>query len=272
MYIATLTNLYRDIEVDLTADETRMQVISITGLSPAPAAVSTSVVTGLDGEIVNSARVQKRPIVITLQLNDAEEVRTELEELFYPTAEVRFKIKTDSRDVYIDGVVETFEADLFAESQRAQISILCPQPYFIGAEQVTNISAWTTVPGQIPNVSNIPMGIVITATDFPNGCTAFGVGNDQSNMLTVEYAFEANDILTIDTRVGSRKVTLTRSGVTTSIIGSITDSSRFFVLRASDNVFAVNADRLVYHLTGTGMGSRPRATVKAYYSRPHAGV
>lgn len=44
---------------------------------------------------------------------------------------LRFEIETDNRTAYIEGYVETNEPNIFSESEETDITIICPNPYFI---------------------------------------------------------------------------------------------------------------------------------------------
>ena len=112
------------------------------GLSPTAANIVTSTVAATDGVRYVSAKRDKRNIVLMIYpLRNIEANRIRLYR-FCPTKnQLRVCFKNDERDVYIDGYVESLEADLFASMQAIQLSIICPLPAFIDAhENVTMIS------------------------------------------------------------------------------------------------------------------------------------
>jgi hypothetical protein len=100
-------------------------VLSVSGLNPAPAEINTTPVSGIDGTRYNSARVEQRNIVIRLNINgDIEDRRIELYKYFRVKHTIRIYYKNEHVDVYIDGYVETFENDFFTILQQPQISII----------------------------------------------------------------------------------------------------------------------------------------------------
>ena len=116
-------------------------IVNISGLTPAAAMINSSVMGGFDGEKFSSSRVGKRNIVITVQLvRDAEKSRLKLYQFFRPKSPCRLFYKNSSRDVYIDGYVETFDGDLFELGQKAQISITALSHIFFEYKTAGNIS------------------------------------------------------------------------------------------------------------------------------------
>lgn len=122
-----------------------IKVFKIGGLSPAPAEISSIDAVGYDGGSFSSARVGYRNI--TMQLLPTKNIETSRQLLytyFAPKKKVRLYFANKNRDVYIDGYVETMDADLFSEMQTADISILCPNPYFIKNEDPNHYTADTS--------------------------------------------------------------------------------------------------------------------------------
>ena len=78
MYTATVTNS-SGTTLSLSQNENNYQVIEITGLSSAGAAVNITALAGVPGGIFNSAHINTRNIVINLALNgNIEENRINL--------------------------------------------------------------------------------------------------------------------------------------------------------------------------------------------------
>lgn len=61
---------------------------------------------------------------------EIEENRLKLYRYFPVKKDVQLRFETDSRDVLINGAVELISCDIFSAREVAQISIICPQPYF----------------------------------------------------------------------------------------------------------------------------------------------
>ncbi len=137
-------------EADITClplrsyDESHLAVTNIDGLAPMAGTINLDDNAGADGSIFNSARAQNRNIVITMKpfyedgydfdgnyIRQSMEVcRRKIYLIFPLKKKVRLKFETESRTYYIDGYVETINADYFGDLEGAQVSILCPDPYF----------------------------------------------------------------------------------------------------------------------------------------------
>lgn len=264
MYTAMLQNNVTGVVIVLTGRESLWQIASIQGLAPAPALVNTSTVVGSDGVRLNSMRIEPRNVVITIKLNQPESARRTFEQLAAPKSNVRFWYSAGDRSVYIDGVVETFECDLFSAAEIVQISILCPDPYFKDrATQAVEIEPSTG--GSIVSLSNIPTGIICRAT-FSAQASSFTLTNvNASKHITVDYAFDVGDILMIDTRLRHKAITLTRSGSTVNIFGSLQDGSELFTVRSGQVL-------LQYSATPVGQIRNPVDVCEVDYTEIYAGV
>ncbi len=137
-------------EADITClplrsyDESHLAVTNIDGLAPMPGTINLDDNAGSDGSIFNSSRAQSRNIVITMKpfLEDGydfegnpipqsmEVCRRKVYLIFPLKRKVRLKFETDTRTYYIDGYVENINTDYFGDLEGAQVSILCPDPYF----------------------------------------------------------------------------------------------------------------------------------------------
>ena len=112
-------------------------LISVTGLNPPTADISTSPIATKDGSIFTNARAQNRNIVLTFATTgtNPESLRVSIYRVFKIKEPIALEIKTTSRTANIDGYVESISADPFAKKQRLQVSIICPDPYFLSEEE-----------------------------------------------------------------------------------------------------------------------------------------
>lgn len=125
-------------------NDTHIAVTNIEGLAPMPGTINMDDNAGGDGSIFNSARAQNRNIVITMKPFeedmhdfDGQLIKASMEAcrrkiyLIVPLKrKIRLYLETETRKYYIDGYVETINADYFGDMEGAQVSILCPDPYF----------------------------------------------------------------------------------------------------------------------------------------------
>lgn len=242
----------------------KYSITSITGLNPPSATINTSTVTNFDGARFNSARVNVRNLVITLCPEAPVETnRIALYEYFKTKQWCRIFFKNGSRDVYIDGYVESMECNPFAQKQQMQISILCPQPYFIGlndtSSTLNNVVPLFESPFSLPQegielsvyIVNEPITFVNTG-DIRSGMLfsfAFEgdvieltiVDSNTRESLTIEYEFHAYDLLTVNTNKGNKSIMLQRNSQTINLINYVTDASVWLQADTGANSFEIKA-------------------------------
>jgi Phage tail protein len=115
-----------------------IQIRNIEGLGPVKADIaSTPFATGR-GELYQGVSVPKRNIVLTLGLNPnyASQSMASLRQLLYayfmPENWARYRFISDELPtVFINGIVESFEPNIFSQDPEIQVSIICPKPDFI---------------------------------------------------------------------------------------------------------------------------------------------
>lgn len=118
--------------------------VKVTGLEPVKADITTAKVANRNGVRYVSSRKQPRNVVITVYINEPVEAnRIELYKYVKSKEWLRIYFKNKSRDVYVDGYVESFECDLFKQTQTAQISVICPNPQLIDVE--SNVEDISTI-------------------------------------------------------------------------------------------------------------------------------
>ena len=265
MYEAKIENKNGEVYV-LTGDEPVYQVINIIGLNPPKAQINTTTLVGLDGAVFNSSKLETRNIVLTIKINgDVETNRLNLYNYFRTKEWCKFYYSNNSRDVYIVGYIDSVECDLFTNSEKAQISIICPYPYFKSiTEIVTDISstlALFTFPFSINigepipisdydenrsvnvyNASESETGVIITIT-FEDNVDSIEIKNTATgDDLILNYEFQEDDIVTINTYKGQKSITLTRNGIRTNIFSALQQGSVFFQLIPGSNPFGYLAD------------------------------
>lgn len=265
MFTASLENSRGNV-ITLTGDESAYQILSIAGLNPPSAHLNTSSVSGMDGAMFNSARLNTRNIVITAKINgDVEQNRQNLY-TYCPTKEkVRFYFTNNNRNVYIDGYVENVECDLFTNDERMQISIICPQPYFMDMSDTqvngSSVTALFTFPFTIELGTPIPfsqyvidntidlyndseneIGVIIDIDVAEAVDTILIRNTGTGDTFTLSYDFEEDDHITIDTIKGQKSVTLLRNGIYSNLFSAMQRGSVFFQLASGDNFFSYVVD------------------------------
>ena len=178
-------------------------LISVTGLNPPTANISTSPIATKDGSIFTNAQAENRNIVLTFAATGPNpgSLRTALYFIFKVKEPISLEIRANGRTANIDGYVESISADPFAKKQRVQISIICPDPYFLSEEE--------------SHVVIYPQSNIVTFSDTAHGA----IGNAPTGQnFTIDGDYQSGDKITLDTRQGLKALTLTRNGETTNIL------------------------------------------------------
>ena len=265
MYTAKIENVNGDVLL-LTGKEDKYQVISIDGLNPPNAQINTTTIVNLDGALFNSAKLETRNIVLLVKINgEVETNRLNLYKLFRTKEWCRFYYTNGSREVFIDGYVQSVECGLFSNAETAQISIICPQPYFKSLAEIyaeiTNTLALFEFPFAINENDPIPFSELLLneATTIWNEaesecgmiCTVTvlaPVGKIEiKNTTTGEdfvlvYSFQTNDKVTINTQKGSKSVRLLRGNAESNIFGAVQSGSKFIQIVPGMNTFEYLVD------------------------------
>lgn len=240
-------------------------VYKVDGLTPPKANINVSANTAQDGSTVNSTRLYDRNIVIYLVINgDIEANRIKLYDYFTPKKNITLYFQNGSRNVYIDGIVELIECNIFSSKQTAQISIICPKPYFKDDASFTanfsDISSLFEFPFSIPvggievsaitnnirksiiNVGDIETGAIIKL--FANGAVSNPVIYDVLNRTELKLNIDMLplDTIIINTNVGEKSIKLIRNGVERNAMGYMSPDSTWLTLASGDNVFTYDCD------------------------------
>lgn len=265
MYSAKIENANGQVYI-MTGKEAVYQITNIIGLNPPVAQINVTTVGGMDGAMFNSSKLETRNIVLTVKINgDVETNRQNLYRYFRTKDWCRFYYKNQNRDVYIDGYVESVECDLFTNNETAQISILCPSPYFKSvAEIITDISntlAMFTFPFSI----NIGYPIAFSAYENSKTTNVYNSSESETGLIIeidieasvdeikiinintgqyiyLEYEFLEHDRVTIDTNKGNKTIQLYRNGEKINIFSALQKGSVFFQLDVGDNLFGYLVD------------------------------
>lgn len=225
----------------------------IDGLDPVKATLVSSSFAQLDGQQYQSSRREARNLVFHLLLKSeyteetARQLRKRLYAFFMPKANVNLRFfMADGLVVNISGKVETFEADLFTEEPRADISIMCFNPDFVDQE-VTTISGSTTaleIETLVEYDGEVETGVVFTLF-VDRDIAAFTIYHrpPDDQMRTLEFAGDLNpgDTLTISTVPGDKWARLLRDGTTSSILYGISPYSNWIEFMPGDNHIRVYA-------------------------------
>ena len=236
-------------------------VINIEGLNPVGATINTYKIGVSDGEHYNSSYVNMRNIVLYIvpknKSNDIETNRLALYKYFRPKHKIRLYFQHDSRDVFIDGYVETVEISLYSQLEQFQISVICPQPYFLDIStaqgdftQIENLFEFPFAIeeegiefsrfGQIDDIyinndGEVETGLIISLYAFGSASGIELYLNDTQYFKLGDLSLETGDILTINTNKGEKSVTLLRNGTEINCINYVSKGSTWSTLDIGEN-------------------------------------
>lgn len=264
--------------LQLTQDESNYQVVNIDGLTPPKASINSSIVAGMDGSKFNSSRLEPRNLVITLRLNgNVEQNRINLYKYFRTKQWCKVYYTNGSRDVYIEGYVESMDSDLFSISQRMQISIVCNNPFLQDAQEIVNdiskVLGMFTFPfsfganGAMYNPdSNTDDAIEFSTYNYERETEIFNDSEDSVGVIIeltfrgvvddpkiidtlsgdtfeIKGSYDIGDKIVINTNKSKKSVKLYRNGVESNLFSKLTIGSTWFQLRVGSNLYSYSARR-----------------------------
>lgn len=293
IYSLAVTNFLGDrIRLELGKPEnTGFLVKSITGLGPVKANVNTTEVATNDGSMFNSARLSQRNIVIEMVFvnsiygEDIEEIRQKSYKYFPIKKNVELVIETDNRYVRTTGYIESNEPDIFSKQEGAQISIICPDPYFYSvSEDGDNVTDFYSIDpmfefpfsnesltepllvfgeiqikteGVITYTGDSEIGVMIYIHAIGPAEHINIYNTETREVMTIDtvklekltgQGLIAGDDIIINTLKGEKSITLVRNGVSYNILNCLDKNTDWFTLVKGDNIFAFTADSGVINL------------------------
>lgn len=252
---------------------------SIEGLGPSKANIITTEVATNDGAIFNSARTNKRNILLHFKFlfsPTIEEVRHQSYKYFPIKQKVELLIETDKRTCKAQGYIESNEPDIFSKEEGTTISIICPDPYlysqfntettFSGLEsnfefpyENNSLSENLTEIGIINRQSiksvlyegDSEVGVIIKIHVIGEAekITIYNTTKrevmiiDTDKLKTLTGApFAVGEDIIISTIKGDKYARLLRNGEYINILNCINKDANWFQLSKGDNVFAYTAE------------------------------
>lgn len=249
--------------IELTGNQ-NFDVKIVDGTNPPPAAINTNNIVGVDGSKLNSTRVEQRNIVITLNIKPPiEQNRIYLYRFFKVKRRVRLYYENRHRKCHIDGYVETFENNPWTQLQQPQISIICPQPFWIADDDTVTdfmrviplfefpfsipeegipFSELETVTAAEVDAGEIETGGIITMTALGDTVTNPKFINiTTGQFFGVTISMQRDDIITINTNKGSKSVKLLRDGTETNLLSDRMAGSEWVQFEAGTNLIGYEA-------------------------------
>lgn len=259
--------------LELTNNHKFYDVIEIDGLTPPNATINTIGIAGADGTLFNNSKLSQRNVIITLNIKyPVKKNRLNLYRFFRVKQWIRVFYKSGSRNVYIEGYIESFEDNFFVQRQTAQISIICPDPYWKNHTesvfQFSNIIPMFEFPfcinsygAELSTVSEESRANVFITGVSTGGIIELTLNEDihyliVKNNTTNERFLILTDLLsgdkiTINTNFGKKSVKRLRNGVETNLINERKVSSTWLQFRPGNNEISCTSSAGAIDLSGT---------------------
>lgn len=251
--------------VELTHNENLWQVTNIDGLNSPSANIAKSTLAGFDGARFSSAKLDVRNIVVYFVINgNVEKNKTYLNSIVMPKRAITVYYKNHSKNVFINGYVESFEYNDFSNKVNAQISILCPFPYWSDycmdttiicpvinlfefpisiPEEGIALSEIATDPSKIVmNYGNVECGarILLEASDYVMKPEILNVTTHE--MMKLNTKMSPGDSIIIDTVKGSKSIIkYDRLCKEYNLINTLNVESKWINLYPGENKFSYSA-------------------------------
>jgi hypothetical protein len=233
-----------------------IQIRDIQGLGPVKAEIATTPFATGRGEIFQGGSTTKRNIVVTLGLhpNWVDQSMTSLRQMLYryfmPELWTKLRFISDDLPVVgIDGVVESFEPNMFSQDPEIQVSIICPKPDFIEVD--TTLVYGTVDDGTtevvIDYVGSVSTGFelrILSSVALP---TYLGDLTIVNNSVSGAQSFQAQAVTVdsdmyfmINTVRSTRRIqNVYTDGQAINLLGKMVTQSKWPELSPGENVFTV---------------------------------
>lgn len=285
--IKVVNHLGNSVDLSLTNPwDTGLVIESIIGLGPPKATVNSTDLAMGDGAVYNSARIDKRNIVFNFLLSEVfqgtrvlktiEQVRLDTYKYFPLKKLVTLYIETDTRSCFISGYVESNEPDIFQEKEKAQVSIICPDPFFGSTRKpylLNDINPNFEFPFSNESLTEplINFGDIIYSTgqqivydgDAESGTVVTIYANGNASNVTLSNVINGNsitldtskigtitggsnslidgDIVIISSKRGNKYVTLYRGGTDYNILSCVSKDTTWLYMSPGINEFQYTA-------------------------------
>lgn len=247
-------------------DDSPFTIYDFSGLNPPKATINTNETALIDGATYNSAKVQMRSMNIAFSVeSDAESNRLKIYKVIRSKMPIRVYYKSDRLDICIDGYVEELNFSYWAMKNTCTVAILCPFPYFRGAQQIINELSAIIPRFHFPFASTAQGELVFGEVDILTSVEVFNNGNVEAGLvfelyakaavvnpkiidyqtgefIKLDFEMEEGDLITISTGQGSKKITLLRDGTYTNIFNSFDVSSAWLQLHLNGSVFVYEVE------------------------------
>lgn len=113
-------------------NNSKFKLSNVDGITLAEVDISSTTVSGMDGDFVTAKTTQPRSIVLDLSIDTAyvESVKRYIMQYIKPKQTATLRMTQNDRVTQIKGIVESIEMPRFSNAVTMQVSLYCSQPYW----------------------------------------------------------------------------------------------------------------------------------------------
>ena len=240
---------------------------NVDGLTTASVELSSSTVSGMDGDVITNRRTFPRSIIFDLSIEtaDVETVKTCVFQYIKPKKTATLQMTTGERVLQISGVVESINMPRFTNSVIIQITLYCSNPYWQDADYVTedissviDLHYFTDYEDDMLyfEEEGIPFGeydanltkIIVNNGDVDVGMEIHVIAldtvtnpviyNSSGEYIGANVTMEANDEIVISTVKGKKSITLNGE----SIFPKLKQGSTWLQLKTGEDEYTIDSD------------------------------
>lgn len=251
------------------------ELANVDGQTMAATSISSNVIGGTDGDVVNSVQANPRSIVIDLRMKngvDVEEAKRYILRIVKVKQLGSLEWTQNGKTVVISGIVESIEMPRWNNAVTMQVTLYCSQPYWEDVDNIVQqiseaIDLHYFTDGATDMLYFPSDGIVLgeydstrTKTIYNNGDVATGleitivaldtvtnpiIYDGNGNFFGVGYGdgvwnvtLQAGDYVVITTHKGKKSVYVNGA----NYLSCIRPKSTWLQLAAGENIFSINSE------------------------------
>lgn len=113
-------------------NNSKFKLSNVDGITLAEVDISSTTVSGMDGDFVTAKTTQPRSIVldISIETADVETVKRYIMQYIKPKQTATLRMTQNDRVTQINGIVESIEMPRFSNAVTMQVSLYCSKPYW----------------------------------------------------------------------------------------------------------------------------------------------
>ena len=282
--ILSMKFMFKNRVIDVFNDP-EIYLLSINGLSM-EGNINTSSISGYDGSVFVSGQLPERNIdlVLGFKCDDAEEAKDRIYQTFVFKSEGIMLYESTIKTRKINYTVEKVNMVLTDFPMKAQISLVCTQPYFESEYEIQAYMAETVGLWEFPfelgpyndfefsEITQSLVSVVNNEGEFSTGCVFVlrAIGNcvnpkiediNTHDYIQVAITMAATDLVIINTKLGKKSIIFVHDGVEENVINYKTYGSKFLQLSPGNNEFRYSATENERNLE-----------ITCYYTEKYGGV